>query len=364
MLLVSHAYTAAIRQAQLAALARHVSLAVITPQRWRDDLFDHSAAAPLPGVALYPLPVVFDGHILRHFYAPWSLARLIRAVRPELVHVEQEPPSLVLGQLAALKSLGRYRLASFTWENIMRRWGAPGLERFNLARCDGIIAGSQGSAAVVRAKGFTGPLAVVPQWGVDPARFHPGANHRLRAQLGLSGFVVGFAGRWAAEKGLVTLRQALAGLVDMTLVLIGGGPMQPEVERWQAEAAGQVRLVPTVPPQALPGYLQTLDVFVLPSHTTPAWKEQFGHVLIEAMACAVPVVGSDSGAIPEVMGAAGLIVPERNVGALRAAMRDLAADPGRRAALGQAGRARVLAHYTHERVAAAAAAFLASVLGR
>lgn len=140
--------------------------------------------------------------------------------------------------------------------------------------------------------------------------------------------------------------------------------MQPEVERWQAEAAGQVRLVPTVPPQALPGYLQTLDVFVLPSHTTPAWKEQFGHVLIEAMACAVPVVGSDSGAIPEVMGAAGLIVPERNVGALRAAMRDLAADPGRRAALGQAGRARVLAHYTHERVAAAAAAFLASVLGR
>jgi glycosyltransferase involved in cell wall biosynthesis len=101
-----------------------------------------------------------------------------------------------------------------------------------------------------------------------------------------------------------------------------------------------------------------MSILVLPSLTTPTWKEQFGHVLIEAMACGVPVIGSDSGAIPEVIGGAGLVVPEGNVEALAAALRGLISTPLLHADLAARGRARVLSHYTNEAVASRLATFL------
>jgi glycosyltransferase involved in cell wall biosynthesis len=121
-------------------------------------------------------------------------------------------------------------------------------------------------------------------------------------------------------------------------------------------------VISAVPHEEIPHYLNALDGLVLPSLTTPVWKEQFGHVLIEAMACEVPVIGSNSGAIPEVLGEAGLIFPEGDLTALSQAIMTLQSDAVRRAQLAQAGRVRVLAHYTHERIAAANAEFFQQVL--
>ena len=101
---------------------------------------------------------------------------------------------------------------------------------------------------------------------------------------------------------------------------------------------------------------------MLPSHTTATWQEQFGHVLIEAMACGVPVIGANSGAIPDVIGDAGIIVPERDSRALRDALAELIARPTRRAQLADAWRARVLARFTHARIAAANVEFFNQVL--
>jgi glycosyltransferase involved in cell wall biosynthesis len=86
--------------------------------------------------------------------------------------------------------------------------------------------------------------------------------------------------------------------------------------------------------------------------------------LIEAMACGVPVIGSNSGEIPRVIGEAGLVVPEGDVAALREAIRHLAGDQELRQRLAAAGRARVLAHFTQEQVARKLAAVYASVLRR
>jgi glycosyltransferase involved in cell wall biosynthesis len=107
-----------------------------------------------------------------------------------------------------------------------------------------------------------------------------------------------------------------------------------------------------VPNEELPVYFSMFDVLVLPSRTTIVWKEQYGRVLLEAMACQTPIIGSDSGAIPEVVGEAGLIVPEGDVAALRQAMQKLydASELGRR--LGQHGYARVKAHYSQQQIAA------------
>src|SRR5207245_3300012 len=95
-----------------------------------------------------------------------------------------------------------------------------------------------------------------------------------------------------------------------------------------------------VPHHEVPRYLERMTALVLPSLTTPTWKEQFGHVLIEAMACGVPVIGSDSGAIPEVIGDAGLVVPEGDVAGLAEALRRPASTPGLRTHLPSPGRGR------------------------
>ena len=99
-------------------------------------------------------------------------------------------------------------------------------------------------------------------------------------------------------------------------------------------------------------FYQGLDVFVLPSRTQPNWMEQFGRVLVEAMACGVPVIGARSGEIPHVIGDAGLIVPEEDSDALRAGLLQLMQDDELRRDLGRRGRQRVLERFTQAQIAA------------
>jgi glycosyltransferase involved in cell wall biosynthesis len=302
------------------------------------------------------LPIHFSGHGLRYWYPLRALAHHVRTFRPQVIYVEEEPGSLALTQLAFLK--GRAKLICFTWENIMRRVGIPGIERCNLACCDGIIAGNREAASLIRRKGFAKPLTVTPQLGIDPNLFSP------RTKSASAKFIVGYLGRLVEEKGVRTLLEAIVKVPDASVLLIGSGPLRDEIAQWVSanRLTERVTQIPAVSHEEIPRYLQSMDVLVLPSLTTPTWKEQFGHVLIEAMACGVPVIGSDSGAIPEVIGDAGIIVPERKVDALRDALARLIAQPTQREHLAHAGRARVLAHFTHEHIAKANVAFFQEVL--
>ncbi len=90
---------------------------------------------------------------------------------------------------------------------------------------------------------------------------------------------------------------------------------------------------------------------VLPSLTRPNWKEQFGRVLCEAMACETPVIGSNSGEIPYVIDDAGLVFQEGNSQELAACVRRLLDDPQLYATLATKGRQRVLENYTQEQIA-------------
>jgi glycosyltransferase involved in cell wall biosynthesis len=114
---------------------------------------------------------------------------------------------------------------------------------------------------------------------------------------------------------------------------------------------GQVAFDAARPSGDVPAYLNQLDVLVLPSRTQSNWKEQFGRVLVEAMACGVPVVGSTCGEIPNVVGDAGLVFPEGDTDALRGRLNQLMTTPELRCRLGQAGRERVLAHFTQAEIA-------------
>jgi glycosyltransferase involved in cell wall biosynthesis len=124
-----------------------------------------------------------------------------------------------------------------------------------------------------------------------------------------------------------------------------------EEEAARLGVSQRVIIRPGVPTYEAPNVLASFDVHVLPSRTFPNWKEQFGRTLAEAMACETPVIGSDSGEIPYVIGEAGLVFPEGNAQELAARVRQLLDDPRLYATLAGRGRQRVLDNYTQERIA-------------
>jgi len=253
--------------------------------------------------------------------------------------------ALWLARRAGAKSL------FFSWQNIQRRYPLPFriVEDYVLDHADWAITGNQESKSVWQAKGYKGPLSVIPQFGIDPDIFQPGPKTTGR------GFIVGYAGRLVKEKGIDLLLDALAGLEGMwRAYILGSGP---ERESLQAQAqqlrlADRISFDELIPSAQMPAYYQQLDALVVPSRTQPNWKEQFGRVLIEAMACGVPVIGSDSGEIPNVIGDAGIVFPEGQSAVLRAHLAHLLRDAKLCSTLSQKGRERVLEHYTQKQIAA------------
>lgn len=300
-------------------------------------------------------PLAFADNNSLRLYAPSQVIELLHEVQPSIVHVEAEPHSVTLALLAFLKLRFGYRLLAFTWENLFRKGRGPlrWLEAFSLRRVDWMIAGNKGAVDVIRWRGYTGPTTIIPQVGLDPTHFENVLPHFMLAN---KNFRIGFVGRLVPEKGVMDLFEAFIPLAQQAvLVLIGEGPLREQVEKRAAEAgiADRVRCLGFVAYSEMPAYLKALEVLVLPSRTTPFWMEQFGHVLAEAMLVGTPVIGADSGAIPEVIGDAGLIFPAGDVGALRERLTWLMAYPEERKRLGELGRQRALAYFTDEAIAKA-----------
>jgi glycosyltransferase involved in cell wall biosynthesis len=221
-----------------------------------------------------------------------------------------------------------------------------------LRRSHYAIVGNQGAAQVWRDKGYGGPLAVIPQFGVDPEFFKPQTKEKSPS----GEFVVGFGGgRLVFEKGGDLLLQAVAALPGAWRLIFGGsGPERERLQRMarQLKVAERVCFKGQIPSTRMPAFYAQLDALVLPSRTCPNWKEQFGRVLIEAMACGVPVVGSTCGEIPNVIGDAGLICEENDVAGLRRHLLYLQQQPERRRELSRRGRQRALERYTQAQIAA------------
>lgn len=340
------------RKAEELAEQQGIELTLVVPPYWDEETRRvHLERAYTAGYELVVEPIAFSGRFHVHFY-PW-LHRLVDRLRPEVLHADEEPYNLATLQMLLLARRVRAGTVFFSWQNLYRRYPFPfgAVEGYNLARFDYAVAGNADAAAVLRRKGFRRPVAVIPQFGVDPELFRPVPED----QVGSRPFTVGYLGRLVEQKGLADLVQAAAGLAgEPRLVLIGAGPLEAEL-RGRAERLGlgaRLELRPAVPSTLVPKELGLLDVLVLPSRTRANWKEQFGRVLVEAMACGVPVVGSDSGEIPNVIGEAGLIFPEGDVEALRQCLGRLQGSAEERRVLARLGRQRVLAFYTHAQVAA------------
>ncbi|NWF69356.1 MAG: glycosyltransferase family 4 protein [Chloroflexi bacterium] len=361
VLMLSKACIVGIYQRKLEEIARRgVELLALVPSSWRDE----RGETPLErvytdGYALQVLPIYRNGDFHLHFYG--QLGAFMRGFRPDIVHIDEEPYNLAAWQALFWAQRVRARTLFFSWQNLLRRYPPPFSwgEAWTLANVQYALAGTQSAAQVWRAKGYSGPLRVIPQFGTDANLFVPAADRPPRP------FTIGYFGRLVEEKGAHLLLAAAAQLTgDWRLLILGSGPQQAALQA-QAVHLGigaRVEFRAWVASTQMPALYQQLDALALPSLTRANWKEQFGRVLVEAMSSGVPVVGSDSGAIPDVIGGAGLIFGEGDVPALREALHKLQTDGALYAHLRAAGRARVLAHFTHEQVAAATVAVYESMM--
>lgn len=338
------------RKAELIAAEPDIDLTVAAPRSWREPRVGEQRLERryTAGYELVELPIALNGRHHAHFYP--TLGRLVRALRPDVFHVDEEAFNLATFLAFRAGLSAGARCCFFNWANNARVYPPPfrQFERFVFRHAAHGIAGNQEAAAIVRDHGYRGPLTVIPQFGVDEALFTPRAP-RTHGEP----FVVGYLGRLVPEKGVADLVRAVAALPDARLRLIGDGSERDGLAAL-AQSLGiaeRVTFVPQVNSAAVPDVLRGLDALALPSRTWPNWKEQFGRVLIEAMACGVPVVGSSSGEIPHVIGDAGAVFAEGDVAALTAALHRIAENAPYAEELSRRGRARALAEYTQSAIA-------------
>jgi glycosyltransferase involved in cell wall biosynthesis len=339
LLVISHPSVVSVNQEVYRELrSRGWEVTIVVPSRWRSE-YSQLDVEPqtLTGMedALLLEPVALRGRPQRHFYLARCRA-IVDRLRPEVAFVEAEPFSFAATQWSLALGRAGVPFGVQCAENIDRRLPPPvrWMRSRVLRKAAFVAARSDTAAQLARSWGARGEVEfaphAVPLWDDVPA---PAARP----------FTVGYAGRLVPSKGLGDLLAAVRRLqAPVELVMIGDGETRAELDG-QEIPGSRVRILDGLShEQMAAGYAQ-LDVLALPSHTTPTWKEQFGRVIVEALWCGVPVVGSDSGEIPwliELTGG-GLVFPEGDDARLAEQLQRLREDPALRKELAARGRAQV-----------------------
>ena len=387
ILVVSHSYIVDLNCEKLRELARlepEIEVTVVVPRRWRPGGVQNKIIETQPYqedlFRVVPISNYSENNQGLLTFGV-DIIPLLRQFRPQIIQVEQGAKALGYAQLITLNKLLNLKAKNlfFTWWNLPYELKFPVslLESYNLQNTHGLIAGNQDGAKILQQHGYQGLIKVMPQLGVDENRFRPQSQPELRSQFNIQpdDFVVGFVGRFVEEKGLLTLGLALSNLkkYPWKWLLLGRGSLQPILMEKAAEWGIKDRLiwVETVAHDEVPRYINLMNTLVLPSETNNqfqtltavGWKEQFGHVLIEAMASKVPVIGSNSGEIPYVIKDAGLIFPEGDVDALKNCLVSLMEQPSLAENLAQLGYERAMNHYTNKALARQQLDFYKQLLG-
>jgi glycosyltransferase involved in cell wall biosynthesis len=311
----------------------------------------------------FVVPIRTVGHHPNLFvYRPRALWRTLGSVPWDLIDMHEEPFGLAVAEVLLLCRLRSLRIPFVvsSAQNIDKRYPPPfrWFERWSLRRASGAYTCNVEAGAILRRKGLLGALVLLPL-GVDVDRFQPVGDTPPSEHLR-----VGFVGRLIPHKGVDVLLDAVAHDARMSVEIFGAGPESDRL------AASAVRLGITdrvtfhghVEEEAIPDTYRHFDVLAVPSVPMPGWLEQFGRVVVEAQASGIPVVASASGALPDVVGEEGLLVPPNDPQALHAALSRLLDEPGlweRLRAAGIAGADR----YSWERVAETQLALYRTVAG-
>jgi glycosyltransferase involved in cell wall biosynthesis len=367
---ISHSCIESSSRTKLAYLGRHAELRLITPS-WFPTPFgkyevDYKSN---PDVAVESYRISFLN--VKRTTTRWFLFSRdlgFSQFQPDIIHVENECHSWIVCQALLYRKMfaPQAKMVVFSWDNLhswelgIKHKTLEHLAAFNRHRIDFFIMGNSAGREILLAKGVPSQLIeVIPQFGVDPETFFPLAYEQrqvCREQLGIRGeFAVGYVGKLIEEKGLFDLIEALGQLREtshgkIALLVMGKGELEQAIRSRCTYLGLKLVLLPARKNDEVAHVMNAMDVLVLPTYTRPPIKEQFGRVLIEAMACGVPVIGSDCGEIPNVIGDAGLVFPERRSKELAECLA-LCGNENFRLQLRARGLDRVLKNYTNEKIA-------------
>ena len=351
VLIISRFCASPMYRAKLAAIARRpgLEISLLAPAEWKDGprtLICREGEEN--GYWIFTGPLILNGRVGGHVYRR-GLWRALREAQPDIVHMEEESYSFVAAQVLLYLSMLRTRpkLMVNNSENfdIALPWRSRRIENTVFRRADALLVFARTARErLLRLGAVPEKVRTLPQFGLDPELFRP-PEPGERGNV----YCVGYVGRLVRSKGVDVLLRALAGLSgEWRVQIVGDGPERETLE-WLARSLGiweRVGFVGWVDHSEVPEYLRRWHVLALPSRTTAHWMEQFGRVLIEAMACGVVPVGAATGEIPHVIGSEGFIFPEDDVEALQKILQKLQHEPPERERLAKVGRNRVLEEFT------------------
>lgn len=362
--IISHTYANPAARGKLHALAgQGVALAAAVPEEWRAP----GATEPFRtrfseenGVRI--VPVVTRGIDAGGIPSSWrvsALRQLLTDFRPDIVQVEEEPFTRAAAATARLaRALGIPAIA-FTAESVPRPLPllARRRRRRTLHQVRGLLGVNQLASSLARVQVPELTTAALPQLGLPVPRAPAPERHAPLA--------IGFVGRLVPEKGCDVLLRACARLYGAwNLSVAGTGPEQEALERLAERlgVASRVTWMGGVTQQDLAALWPRLDCLVAPSRGTAAWVESYPLQVLEAMSHGVAVVVSDSGALPETVGRAGLTFGDGHPEGLTDALTRLLEDAALRERLAAEGRRRVIGEYVDDAIARKTLAFWRDVL--
>ena len=298
---------------------------------------------------LIPLSVIFRNKIRFHFYPNFfKIISIAKTFKPDVLHLFEEPFSFVCSEFISIFKMfspnTKLIIESFENLDVVQRNIFHYIQKFNLKNTDLLINIPQEGELIWRSRGFRGYIKK-GNVGVDTKKFFKNYEflknkERLR---------IGYVGRVTPEKGLDTLIEAFLALINggfnVELSVVGSGnedyinKLKNKLNKLILE--NKVFFEESLDSDNLTSLYNKIDILVLPSLTNLRWKEQFGRVLIEAMACETIVAGSSSGEIPVVIGDAGVVFREGDADDLFLKLKELILNPNLMKEFAKKGKERV-----------------------
>ena len=356
VMVIGHTYVVSANRGKLRSISKssEIDLTVVCPRRWHEPDFGIRFFEPEQSSEMEFVNLPLSGSkTARKYHFHWGeLKRVIQSKRPQIIQLEAEAGSIVSIQLSVLKLIYKFKLVLFTWDNIpAQRWHHRMAAAMSYPFVNYLIAGSDQAKQTARTQGYSGLVSILPQIGVDLKNYKSVVP--MDPWKSQEGFRIGYVGRLSQKKGVQVLLEASAKIPEALVTIVGDGEYRTSLEN-HARSLGiyeRVHFVGKVPHEDVARYIFGFDAFVLPSLSTPGWKEQFGHVLIEAMAAKKPVIASESGVIPTVIGNCGITFKEGDSKELEKSIRKMINDPDLAKHFSEKGFIRVKENFTDEAIA-------------
>ena len=178
--------------------------------------------------------------------------------------------------------------------NRIARGPVPVLEGLGRKLCHRIVVYSPNLIREMRLDKYSRKISIAHEHFLDFSEFRVTKPFNERENL------VGYVARLSPEKGILNFMEAIPKVVEarqqMTFLIIGDGPLRPQVEEYANKSNNKVKYAGWIPHDKLPGYLNELRLLVVPSYT-----ETGPYIAFEAMACGTPVVGTPDGLMADML---------------------------------------------------------------